>query len=206
MHPDGIKIWSTDQVYKGVSVENPRANWATVATSGQILCYNGNPIAAFYHSDAAGMTEDPKYVWGGGFPYLAPVCELSHDSPHSLWEVIVKKDEISGFLKEFDLTGECLDIVPESPGESGRWSSVSFLTSKGEFTVKPTEFRNITGLKSLLFSLYYIGGNKNIRGLVNPLLPIHVSGEENSVETALRSTVILGKDGIASTNGDGAML
>ena len=87
--PEQVKIWaaSTDQEYKGRTYEDPRVVAACVETEGEVLTYLGDLIQAYFHADAAGMTEDPRFVWGGSIPYYAAVAEIEHSSPHSFWEL-----------------------------------------------------------------------------------------------------------------------
>ena len=74
-------------MYRGKTNEDPRAVEACMETKGQILTYQGMPVAAYFHADSAGMTESVRFVWGGDIPYLAAVEEIPHESHHSQWEV-----------------------------------------------------------------------------------------------------------------------
>jgi len=60
-----------DQVYGGVSAERQESDRAILATSDLILCFEGEPIHAFYHSTCGGMTANIEDVWErGAQPYL----------------------------------------------------------------------------------------------------------------------------------------
>lgn len=63
-----------DQVYGGISAEDPRTDAAVVATANRVLTYDGVPINAMYSSTMGGHTEDYVNVFGGGdVPYLKGV-------------------------------------------------------------------------------------------------------------------------------------
>ena len=50
-----------------------RIREAVEATAGQVLCYDGEPIQALFHSSSSGSTEDAMAVWGADCPYLRSV-------------------------------------------------------------------------------------------------------------------------------------
>ncbi len=73
-------LYSTvaDQVYYGLSAEDPRTDTAIEETRGLIMVYRGEPIYAFYSADCGGRTQDGNIVFaeklkGERYPYLKPV-------------------------------------------------------------------------------------------------------------------------------------
>jgi stage II sporulation protein D len=63
-----------DQAYTGELSENALATAAVVATRGQVLTWNGQPIDAFYFSTCGGRTEDGTAAFAGaGRPYLRSI-------------------------------------------------------------------------------------------------------------------------------------
>lgn len=64
------------QVYNGVGAETPAARAAVDATRGQILTYNGKPIAAFFHGNSGGFTGSSADLWNLDLPYLRPQADL----------------------------------------------------------------------------------------------------------------------------------
>lgn len=173
--PKDVLISDEDQVYRGLSGVDPIASQAVAMTKGLIITYQGKAIASYFHADAVTMTEDARYVWGGSFPYLKPVAEVPHMSPYTYWEESYSPDQFSPFLAKLGLKGDLLSVKGLSPGPSGRWSEVSIQTDSGEVKLKPTEFRSLTGLKSMLFSVYTVGDGET-RGQMSPGLTVYVQG------------------------------
>lgn len=73
---DGFDLCSTVhcQAYGGKGSEHPRSSQAVVATSGQVITFDGAVIDAVYHAHAGGHTRDSEHVWGGVAPYLRGVA------------------------------------------------------------------------------------------------------------------------------------
>ena len=118
---------------------------AVEATRNQAITYNGEIIAAFFHANSAGKTEDVKHIWGEEeIPYLKSVTgfevDLEEDnktlSSGEFKKIIQQKDTLytykSGDIKVLDYT------------TSGRVNSIQI----GSNIIKATEFRNLFGLKS----------------------------------------------------------
>lgn len=75
------------QVYLGVRGERVRATRAVDATRGEAVLFDGEVIAAFYHSSCGGHTEDASVLWGIDEPYLKGVdCDCQQISSYGLWE------------------------------------------------------------------------------------------------------------------------
>jgi len=199
LSPEDIAIWADDQIYRGMLVESPGAAEATKATRGQVLTYQDKPVAAYYHADAAGMTEDARYVWGGAVPYLTGVKEIPHESPHSFWKMSMDENELIMHLEKFDVKKPIEMIYGSSPGVSGRWSKVGVKGPCGQVWLKGSDFRNALGLKSLLFSSYSVGSSRETRGFLNPMLDVRVAGEDSTVTIRLGTASCVGKSG-ASVN------
>ncbi len=150
------EVW--DQVYRGYNGEDLRTNQAVDETMGEILTYAGHPIAAYYHADSGGYTEDSQYVWSVQHPYLRAVRSLyGADSPHAVWEVTLSLAEIEQVLR---LAGysvgaiQKLTILERSPTGRVLWLQVHH--SHGDVTLKGTEFRLLLGVnrvRSTLFTL-----------------------------------------------------
>ncbi|HEX7714676.1 MAG TPA: SpoIID/LytB domain-containing protein [Bacillota bacterium] len=74
----GFDLMATvaSQVYNGVGAETPAARAAVDATRGQILTYNGKPIAAFFHGNSGGFTGSSADLWNLDLSYLRPQADL----------------------------------------------------------------------------------------------------------------------------------
>ena len=76
------------QVYGGASAEDPRANAAVAATTGQVVTLNGQIVTTFFFSTSGGRTENVENVFSGGpRSYLVSVDDNAFDatSPHHIW-------------------------------------------------------------------------------------------------------------------------
>ncbi len=99
----------SDQVYGGVSAERQESDRAIRTTSDLILCYNDEPIHAYYHSTCGGMTANIEDVWGkGAQPYLVarpdinekgePYCSIS---TYFEWDETWKTSHLSAILAKY---------------------------------------------------------------------------------------------------------
>ena len=130
------------------SVDKVRA--AVLATSGQVLLYEGQLIEATYFSCSGGQTEDAVAVWGTDFPYLRSV-----ESPG--------EEGASVFTDQVTLTaGEFRQRLKETlEGEPSGWfGPVTYTAGGGVDTMfiggKPyrgTELRTLLGLRSTAFQV-----------------------------------------------------
>ena len=128
---------------------------AVDATAGEILCYEGEPIFAAFHSSSAGATEDSGAVWNPR-PYL-----ISVDSPETARDVpgyvstllcapIDFRDVILSAYPEADFSGEAESwIGPLRRDGSGRVESVEL----GGVAVPGKTLRRLFSLRSTAFSL-----------------------------------------------------
>ena len=76
------------QVYGGVSAEQPSTNAATQETAGQLVTYQGQPVATYFFSTSGGRTEDVEKSGLGTkpLPWLKSVEDEYDDvSPRHRW-------------------------------------------------------------------------------------------------------------------------
>jgi stage II sporulation protein D len=81
----GFDVYATvqDQVYGGADSEDPVSTAAVLATRGEIIVYDGEPIEAYYHSTCGGHTAALEEVWvGEPRPYLRPVSDARPGGGH----------------------------------------------------------------------------------------------------------------------------
>ncbi|MEX0974245.1 MAG: SpoIID/LytB domain-containing protein [Bacillota bacterium] len=204
-----VLLWSNDQVYRGVDEENPQSVAATLNTRGKVLAFNGSPAAAYFHSDAGGMTEEARYVWGGTvpFPYLQAVREAPHESPYSLWTVRLTLQELSVGLASIGIIPSSLpDIITGyGPGRSGRWTGVTVMTARGVVQAKATEFRRaFPQVRSMLFSSYSYGRGMETKGLLGAEAGLFVQSDGQVAQVKLGSSVIVGGAGATTRPVGGA--
>lgn len=197
LRPEDVLIWSHDQVYRGIGEETDRTISATLSTRGEILTYQGLPAAAYYHADAGGMTEDPCYVWGRGVPYLVPVAEPPHESPHSFWSVDLTPGDLA---LAADRLGVHLSGPPDvlrglEQGVSGRWFTVLLGSGPGACPVRGTDLRAVLPqVKSTLFSAYVVGGGRATEGSLSTGMRFSVAGSEGVLSGVhLGSSFVIGR-------------
>lgn len=132
---------------------------AVLATQGEIVVYQGQPITAVFHSMSGGRTENAKDVWGGDVPYLVSV-----DSPGDI--LSPKYETTADFtLEEFKekILAAKPDAVVDSYNDIGdivrsEAGGVKTIIIGGqEFT--GAEMRTMFGLRSANFSLSQVGEN-----------------------------------------------
>lgn len=150
---DGYDLRATidDQVYMGVSSENPNSNRAVAETEGLILKHQGKPVSAFFHSTSGGSTEVAEHVWGRPVPYLRMVPDYDDMSPHFAWNKKVKVDELAhavggdlGQLTTFS-------IVSRTP--SNRVKEAVLAGSNGSKNISGETLRKIFKLPSTNFNI-----------------------------------------------------
>ncbi len=199
--PDSVALWATDQIYRGVLANKPNCVKAADLTVGQIATYGGAPIAAYFHSSAEGMTEDPRFVWGGSFPYLKPVEEMPYISPYSAWLAEFDGETLRERLLGLGVQGEVLSVSGCEPGPSGRWCGILVETSFGTVRLKGTDFRNTLGtqvLRSLLFSSYWQGEGLSASACLNPSIPAFATDGSKTVAVKLGQAQVMGAGGVVA--------
>ncbi|MCC6347434.1 MAG: SpoIID/LytB domain-containing protein [Nitrospirales bacterium] len=132
------------QVYKGHSIPETIAK-AVDSTKGEILTYEGSPIAAYYHSTSGGMTEDPLEMFGKSYPYLKPVETGSELSPYYMWE---KRIPLADIEKATGYDG-IRDIIIDSYTVSNRVRIFKVITGTGEYSVPAKDLRKNLGWEKL---------------------------------------------------------
>lgn len=204
-----VLVWASDQVYRGVGEENPESRPATEATRGTVLVYGGKAVAAYFHSDAGGMTEGPKYVWGGSLPCLEPVREIPHDSPYTSWTVTLDEKSLAAGLDKLGIElGAAPDLIRGyEPGGSGRWSGVTAPSTAGNVSVKATSFRSaFPQVRSMLFSSFAYGGGKATAGQIGAEMDVYVQSGNSGAPLApvkVGTSVLVGSGGAKSVNPKG---
>ena len=126
---------------------------AIAATDGMVLCWEGQPIQAVFHSSSAGRTEDAVAVWGSTVPYLLGVdSPEGTDVPNYHSFVTVTADELAAAVEGLgcDLSGEAETWV----GAAVRTQSGMVVSMEiGGVGVKGSELRTRLGLRSSVFSV-----------------------------------------------------
>ena len=145
-----------DQVYEGISSENPSYESILSETRGLVAAYKNELIQSLYHSTCGGQTENSESIWGGkSFDYLRSVycgdgqqnfCSIS---PYFKWE---KELQISGretrlksnlqnrgkidSLDIFFHSNKIQDFRISKRDSSGRVAEITIRSDKKNLTVK----------------------------------------------------------------------
>lgn len=139
------------QAYRSEAV-NDAVREAVQMTRGQVLEYDGEPIMAWFHASAGGMTataEEGLDYTKKATPYIVPVQSEDDDAPEEVreWEAVFTQEEVREALaasgKEIDRI-ESMEMAGR--GESGR--TTSFIIN-GELTVSAPSLRMALGSTKL---------------------------------------------------------
>lgn len=122
---------------------------AVETTSNQCITYNNEIIAAFFHANSGGKTEDVRYIWNGDvIDYLKSVDGFEKDYDEEI--KLFSGDEFEKIMRkkitDYNLKNDEINIIDKTP--SGRVNEISF----GKTNVKATELRTMLGLKSTNFT------------------------------------------------------
>ena len=130
-----------DQVYLGISGEDERTTRAVQATSGQVLTYSGEPITAFFCSDAGGSTKL------GTEPYLQPVSCANPDSPFTQWTLELTAAQVDKLIADAGgKTGKITSLTAENDPASGHLVAITFKGAQGECRITGPKLRKLLGL------------------------------------------------------------
>jgi SpoIID/LytB domain protein len=134
------------QVYGGIRGENPRTTAAVLATKGEVMLWEGEPVDALFHSTSGGTTLDAVEVFGKAVPYLLGVEDpWSSLSPVHRWgptpvaEATLRK----GLKLRAPVTGLKL-----TRGASGRVARVDVTAGAVSTRISGAELRRAGGLRS----------------------------------------------------------
>ena len=152
MDPGCCQAYLTEEDYlaKGGSREGiEKVCGAVLATSGEVLTYDGELIEATYFSCSGGSTEDASAVWGTEFPYLQAVSSPGEEraSYHT--------DTITVSPRQFQTA-----LGRELPGPPQTWfGEPSYTAGGGVDTITigseaytGTQLRSLLNLRSTAFS------------------------------------------------------
>lgn len=150
--PADVVSDTRDQVYRGMERESESARAIVQQTHGVVLHYNGKPFPAYFSSSCGGHTTDASTgLDRAGWAPLSPVkCGFCDESRYFRWNFAVQKGEIASLLsRSGHNVGVIQDIRPVGRGVDGRARTVQIEHSKGQLSLKATEFRHIMGTGKL---------------------------------------------------------
>lgn len=149
----------TDQAYGGVDSETPEGGAAVRATTGLVLTYRGQLIAAFFHSTCGYATATPSEAFRGiaDLPYLRSVsdrrpgggyyCDISPRFRWTVeWDQVTLRDilrrtasRVLGISEE--TVSEIREVRVQHTGRSGRATELRIDVGGGEIPVRAPDIR-----------------------------------------------------------------
>jgi stage II sporulation protein D len=155
-----LRAGVVDQAYGGRRSETVDGVAAVQATAGQVLVYDGDLIAPFYHSTCGGSTAAPEEAFRSvrSTPYLRPVsdrhgsgyyCDIS---PRFRWSVEWDGDALLRILRrtvpntlgiDATLLRRIRDVQQRRTGPSGRVTEVRIRVEDGDVPVFGPDLRAV---------------------------------------------------------------
>ena len=129
---------------------------AALATSAQVLTYNGRIAEVFYSASCGGRSEDASALWpGSNYPYLQSTRDDVHEQDEP-WTLDLTLEEIRRALGRAGFDGQRLrDVRIDGRNESGRVSRLRLAGMQPD-VVAGDQFRAAVGaavLRSTAFSI-----------------------------------------------------
>ncbi len=199
-HPSlGFDVCSgTDcQVYYGRNRATDLTDEAVDNTAGEMLYYQGEPIAtAVYCGANGGASEDAVNVWNTEIPYLkgkVDPYEAQTSIPNYNWSVTYTADELTWILEQkgYDI-GRVKDVYVEEFTDLGNVRKLTFEGSRDTLTVRGETCRTI------FYSSTYNKSVKSQRFTINGVGAASGSIYVNDGETRLKSL-----EGVSVLSGGG---
>lgn len=160
---------TTSQVYGGFTGESSSGLEAVLATTGQILTYNGQVAETLFHANSGGYTESNENIWNTNpMPYLRAVKD-----EHSGYDTDPAKSRYGVWWQQSYTAAQIENAFNASPGnyidklisidiveryQSGRPSLIKVTGTAGTKNFTNSQFRRIldpngTNLKSNWFEI-----------------------------------------------------
>jgi stage II sporulation protein D len=155
-----LRAGVSDQAYGGKARETDEGLAAVRATAGQVLVYDGDLIAPFYHSTCGGTTAAPEEAFHSvrSTPYLRPVSDRHRDgfycdiSPRFAWTVEWDGEALLRILRrtvpdrlgiEASLLNRIRDVRQGRSGPSGRVTEMRIRVDDGDVPVFGPDLRAV---------------------------------------------------------------
>ncbi len=132
---------------------------AVLATTGQVLVYNGKLIDATYFSSSGGVTEDAKAVWGADVPYLQSTASPGEEQ--ATYHVDTQTFTLEEFASALNLqpVGQPENWIGQTTYTKGGGVDTMFICGQ-EF--KGTVLRQRLGLRSTAIAMVIVGSTVTV--------------------------------------------
>ncbi len=156
--PYDLDASTNSQVYRGWDSEKEKSNLAVKHTRGLVAIYQSKFIAAFYHSNCGGRTDNVRNVWGSDIQYLnGGVCGFCDNNHHSRWTFEIPKAEIGARLRRHNIpVSEIQNLEIQGRDSSGRVLNIRLGHTGGSENLKASAFRMIIGADRIRSTNFYI--------------------------------------------------
>ncbi|MBC8535563.1 SpoIID/LytB domain-containing protein [Feifania hominis] len=196
----GFSVCSTTdcQVYGGTGYETEKVRKASDETAGEVVTYNGKPIATYFYSSNGGYSESNANVWGGtALPYYSPVPDNFENlttGNWGLWTSTATPDELTEYLngKNYNFTKIVDCYVSQYTEPAGNVYELTIVDESGKVeTIRRCDTVRIKlskYLKSARFHVY------------TSLANVYINAGEK-YEKPIQQTYAIGADGVQQTVG-----
>lgn len=146
---------------ENASLYEQKIRKAVEDTAGQIVLYGQEPIEAFFHSTAGGMTEASENAFSAALPYLRPVESNETEAPRYEGSVTVSRRQfassVNDLIPEAGLRSSTLEknVKVSSRFESGRVDTVCV----GDGTITGKQLRSLFDLDSTNITFEFTAQN-----------------------------------------------
>jgi stage II sporulation protein D len=155
--PFDVYCTTTDQVYHGSSDEAKSTTSACVDTLGEVCCWDGKPIRAYYHGSSGGWTACSAEAFGDDYPYLKAVP--SRDASVYRWTLPISTQNLESALKKSGYAlGKIQRVWVHRFTAEGRAGEVEIVNTAGVLFVEATELRRILGPSKIQSTYFTIDG------------------------------------------------
>jgi stage II sporulation protein D len=162
---NGYTLYSDtrSQMYQGVSAETASTDAAVADTRGQVVTYDGSPVATYFFASSGGYTESVQNVWIGSNPepWLRGVPDPYDDAggnPYYRWSESMSMSSAASQLGSL-VKGTFEGITITQHGVSPRVVTASVHGSGGTTSVTGPQLQGIFGLMSTYMSFSTISTN-----------------------------------------------
>ena len=165
---NGYTLYSDtrSQMYQGVSAETASTDTAVANTRGQVVTYNGTPVATYFFASSGGYTESVQNVWLGSNPepWLRGVpdpYDNAGGNPYYRWSDSMSMASAAASLGSL-VKGTFEGITVTQRGVSPRVISATVNGTGGSTNVTGPQLQGIFGLMSTYMSFAVISTNGSV--------------------------------------------
>jgi stage II sporulation protein D len=138
------------QVYRGVAAQTPQTNAAVAATAGQVVTYQGKPVATYFFASSGGRTEnvEDSFIGSQPDPWLRGVVDQYEPHvDHHTWKTTLSFAAAASHLRGL-VRGSFQGIEVVKRGFSPRIVSAYVLGSSGRTAISGPALAERLGLFS----------------------------------------------------------